>query len=373
MQIEYIARICLTSWRPAEQQGHSTVCSCVLSQVIVYAEAVTALALLVLLVHEILSHGNTGIRSQVLQRRRLSSGSSYHDGILHGTCILKSLYYTGYGRSLLTDSHINADTVLALLVQNGIYSNRSLTSTAVTDNQLALAAADWYQGIQCLDTGLQRLMYRLSVCNTRSVELYRTGFRSVDRTLAINRTAQGIYNAANHSLAYWNLHDSAGSLYLGTFLNLGLATENNGTDVILLQVQNQAIYIVTKIQQLTCHSLVQAVDMGDAVTDFDNSANLINIQINSIILDLILDDGSYFFRIHFHTSLSPQFYQLLAINSALRACKRPATLPSMRVSPIFTTMPPMMDLSLWVRSATFLPVTDSSLLLRRAFSSAFRS
>ena len=40
--------------------------------------------------------------------------------------------------------------------------------------------------------------------------------------------------------------------------------------------------------------------MCDAVTDFDNGTDIIDIQIYIVILDLILDDGRYFFRIHFH-------------------------------------------------------------------------
>ena len=42
------------------------------------------------------------------------------------------------------------------------------------------------------------------------------------------------------------------------------------------------------------------MDMRDAVTDFDNRANIIHIEINVIVLDLVFDDGCYFFRIHFH-------------------------------------------------------------------------
>ena len=316
-----------------------------LGQIIINAQAVAALTILIFSIHKILCHSNTGIRSQILQRSRISSCSSYYDTIFHSTGIFQGLYQAGYGGSLLTNSYIYADTVLALLVQNGIYGNSSLTSTTVTDNQLTLTTADWYQSIQCLDTSLERLMYRLSVCNTRSIKLNWTSLSSRNRSLAINRTAQGIYYTANHGLTYRNLHNSSSSLYLSTFLNLGFATKNNGTYVVLLQVQNQTIYIITEIQQLPSHGLVQAMNMGNTVTDFDNRANFINIQINSIIFNLILDNGCYFFRIHLHTSLSPQFYQLLAINSALRACKRPITLPSMRVSPIFTTTPPIIDWS----------------------------
>ena len=42
------------------------------------------------------------------------------------------------------------------------------------------------------------------------------------------------------------------------------------------------------------------MDVCDAVTDLDNGTNIINIEVHIIVLDLVLDDGRYFFRIHFH-------------------------------------------------------------------------
>ena len=42
------------------------------------------------------------------------------------------------------------------------------------------------------------------------------------------------------------------------------------------------------------------MDMSDAVADLDNCSNIIHIKVYVIVLNLVFDDGCYFFRIHFH-------------------------------------------------------------------------
>ena len=40
--------------------------------------------------------------------------------------------------------------------------------------------------------------------------------------------------------------------------------------------------------------------MSDTITDFDNRSNIIDIKVYIVVLNLVFDDGRYFFRIHFH-------------------------------------------------------------------------
>ena len=261
MQVEYIARICFTSWRTAEQQGHCTISSGMLRQVIIDAEHMAAF------IHEILSHRNTGVRCQILQRRTISSRSSNDDGVFHSAMLCQRVYHTGYSRRLLADGYIYAYAVLALLIDNRINGNSRLTSTTVADDELALAASNRYQSIDGFDTSLQRLMYRLTICNTRCPVLNRTEFRCFDSTLAINRTAESIDDTADQCVANRHLHDLARTFYLVAFHDLSLATENNSADIVLLKVQNHSEYIIAEIEQLASHSLLQAVDVGDTVTD----------------------------------------------------------------------------------------------------------
>ena len=61
------------------------------------------------------------------------------------------------GGGLLADGHIDADHVLALLVQDGVHSQGGLAGLTVADDQLTLAAADGEHGVDGQNTGLQRL------------------------------------------------------------------------------------------------------------------------------------------------------------------------------------------------------------------------
>ena len=212
----------------------------------------------------------------------------------------KCLLYLDYRRCLLTDSNINADTVLPLLVYHRVDGNRRLARAAVADNQFALAASDRNKCVDSLDTRLQRLVNRLSVRDARRRTFNFPVFRCFNGSLAVDGTTQRIHDAPDHRFADRHLHDAARTLDRVAFHDLGLATENDGAHVVLLQVQHQAENIISEIEQLAGHCFLQAMNMSDAVTDFDNSPHLVNLKIHFIVLDLLFDDGCYFFGIHFH-------------------------------------------------------------------------
>ena len=91
--------------------------------------------------------------------------------------------------------------------------NRGLTRLTVADNQLTLPAADRNHGIDSLQTGLQRLVYRLTVNNARSFTLQRHFAKlAAYQPFAVQRFAQRVDNTSQHTLAYHN-----GSNTLGTF------------------------------------------------------------------------------------------------------------------------------------------------------------
>ena len=75
---------------------------------------------------------------------------------------------------------------LALLVDNGINGDRSLTSLTVTDDQLTLATADRDHGIDCLNTGLKRGIYGFSLDNAVSDTLDPAEMIGLDRAFAVD-------------------------------------------------------------------------------------------------------------------------------------------------------------------------------------------
>ena len=172
---------------------------------------------------------------------------------------------------------------------------------AVADDELALAAADGDHGVDGLDTGLQRLFDRLAVGDAGSAELHRPELFSVDGTLAVNRLADGVDHSADHGLAHRHLHDAAGATDGVAFLDQKLAAEEHGADVVFLEVEDHAVNFMGKLQELTGHGLLQAMDAGDAVAHLDDGTDVVDVEIDLVALNLLLDDRGDFFRPQFHT------------------------------------------------------------------------
>ena len=88
--------------------------------------------------HEIFAHGTAGVGCDILQGRKLGCRCGHHDGVAHGTGLGQALHKVCHGRALLTDGNVNADDVLALLVDDGIGGDGGLAGLAVADDQLTL-------------------------------------------------------------------------------------------------------------------------------------------------------------------------------------------------------------------------------------------
>src|SRR5581483_5255567 len=91
-------------------------------------------------------------------------------GVLQGAGGLQGATYGGDGRALLTDRDVDAADLLrrvtrrpvVLLVDDRVDRDRGLAGGAVTDDQLALPAADRGHRVDGLDTGRKRLVHGLA-------------------------------------------------------------------------------------------------------------------------------------------------------------------------------------------------------------------
>ena len=218
MQVEYITGICFTSWRTAEQQGHSTISNSMFRQIVIYTKYIFAL------IHKVFCHCYTSIRSQILQRSRISSSSCNDDSIIHSPMLFQSTNNTCYVGSLLSDSYINADNTEAFLVNNSINSNSSFACATVTDNKFALTTSDRDESIDTFDTSLQRSINRFTIRNTMSRRFNRAFFCISYLALAIDRSTNSTDNTTQQSFAYRNIHDIAGTANQIAFFNEGFAT-----------------------------------------------------------------------------------------------------------------------------------------------------
>src|SRR6185369_11891336 len=123
-------------------------------------------------------------------------------------------------RTLLTDGHVDAVELLALLarlvdfllVDEGVERDGGLAGLAVADDQLALAAADRDQSVERLEAGLDRLVDRFARDDARRLDLDATAFGRFDRALAVDRVAERVDDATKQALADRHVDDGAGAL-----------------------------------------------------------------------------------------------------------------------------------------------------------------
>ena len=169
-------------------------------------------------------------------------------------------------------------TSFALLIDDRVDGDGGLAGLAVADDQLALAAADRDHGVDGLESGLQRLFDRLAVDDAGREALDRVELGGVDRTLAVDRNAERIDDAADQRRADRDGHDLAGALDLVAFLDLGGFAEEHDADVVFLEVERQAGDVVRELHELAGHDAVEAVDAGDAVADGDDGADFRDVD-----------------------------------------------------------------------------------------------
>src|SRR6185437_16032308 len=140
------------------------------------------------------------------------------------------------------------------------------------------------------------------------------------------------------------------------FLDFTVGAENHDTDVVGFEVQRHAAGAVLELDHFTGLDVIQTVDASDTGTDGQHLSDFGNLGLLAEILYLILEDRGNFRGADVHQPAS--FIAFLIELSLVRS-----ELSTMRL-PSLTTRPPMMEGSTFTLSATSLPVTDFSAVLR---------
>src|SRR5882724_622421 len=358
MQIEHVAGIGFAAGRTAQQQRHLAIGHRLLRQVVIDDDRVHAI------VAEIFTHGAAGERRDVLHRRRIGSGGGDDDGIFQRALLFQHLDELGNGGTLLADRDIDAIQldllvllrVERLLVEDGVERDGGLAGLAVTDDQLALTAADRDQRIDCLEPGRHRLVDRFARNDAGRLDVDTPALGRLDRTLAVDRITERIDHAAEQALADRRIDDGAGALDGLAFLDLAVGAKDHDTDIVGLEVQRHAAGAVLELDHLAGLDVIEAVDAGNAVADGQHLSDPGHLGFLAEILDLVLEDRGNFRGADVHQPAS--FIACLIELSLVRSEESIIRLPSL------TTRPPMMEGSTFTLSATSLPVTDFSAVLR---------
>ncbi len=101
---------------------------------------------------------------------------------------------------------------------------------------------------------------------------------SLDGAAVIDRLAKRVDHAANHPVAHRHAHDLAAALDLISLAQLGVIAQDDAADLILVEVHGQAFHAVGKLQHLSRHGLVQAVEAGDSVAQRNDGPDFIDAE-----------------------------------------------------------------------------------------------
>ena len=113
---------------------------------------------------------------------------------------------------------------------------------------------------------------------------------ALDRALAIDGVAQAIDNAAEHTLADRDVNNCASAFDGVALLDDTIVTEDDNTDVVVLQVQSHTAQAAVELHHLTRLHLLQPVHTGNAITDGQDFADLLQLDLATEIHDFGLDD-----------------------------------------------------------------------------------
>ena len=122
--------------RPAQQQRELAIGARVMREIVVNDQHVAARF------HEMLRDAGRGVRSDVSEARRVVALGHDDDGVIHRALFPQGCHGLRDGGRALTDGAIDAQDILAALVEDGVDRNGGLARLAVAENQLALAAPD---------------------------------------------------------------------------------------------------------------------------------------------------------------------------------------------------------------------------------------
>ena len=222
--------------------------------------------ILMVAVHKLLGDRTSGIRRDILQRRRLGSTGRHDDGIFHRIILFQSLCDLDDIRHLLADGHVYAEHVLAALVDDRIQCDRCLTGLSVADDQLTLSASDRCHGIDRRDTGLQRFTDRRSLDNTRCRRLDRSSAGGSDDAFSVDRITERIDNTSEHTASDWNGNGKTCTVAHNAFDHISALIQKNDADGILFQVHGNTVRGLREHDKFAGHTVGKTVDLRHTVT-----------------------------------------------------------------------------------------------------------
>src|SRR5580692_5061008 len=294
-------------------------------------------------VAEKLAHRAAGKGRKKLHRGRVGSGGGDDNRVFERAVLLQNLGELSDCRTLLPNRDIDAVELLRLvvalvqrlLIKNRVQGDRGLARLPIPNDELALSATDRNHTVDRLKAGRHRLAHRLARYDAGRLDIDAGAFVSVDRTLAVNRIAQSINDAAEKPLADRHVDDRAGALHRLAFLDLAVSAENDDADIVALEVERHAARAVLEFDHFACLNLVETVGARDPVADAQHLSNFGDVCFSAEVGDLSLEDRGNFCGADIH---QPTSFMAMRIALSLVFSE-----PSTMREPSLTIKPPMIE------------------------------
>src|SRR6185369_1167972 len=165
------------------------------------------------------------------------------------------------------------------------------------------ATTDRNHRVHTLQAGLHRLRNGLTPDNARGDLFDLVGQLGVDRTLAVDRLAQRVDDAAEQFRADRHFENAAGGLDGVALGNVLVFAEHDGADGVTFEVQRHAEGVAREFEHFTLHDVLQAMHAADTVGDGNHGALRAHFRCALQVLDLALDQFRNFGRIQLHEIL----------------------------------------------------------------------
>src|SRR5690606_17040933 len=130
----------------------------------------------------------------------------------------------------------------------------------------ALTTTDWHQGVERLETGLQWLMHALAIDDARRLELHLSGLLGLDGTEPVDGLPERVDDTTQQGLAHRDLGDAARPLDRVALANRRRVTQQGDTDVVFLEVEDDAEDVVRELEHLARHGVLEPVNTSNTVT-----------------------------------------------------------------------------------------------------------
>ena len=146
-------------------------------------------------------------------------------------------------------------------------------------------------------------MHRAARNDARRLDVDAAAFGRGDRTLAVERVAERIDDAAEQALAHRHVDDRARALDGVAFLDVAVVAEDHDADIVGFEVQRHAFDAAREFDHFAGLNFVEAVNARDAVADGEDLADLADFGFGAEVLDLGFQDRGNFCGLDIHGCL----------------------------------------------------------------------